>query len=355
MSARDTSLTVLEPGLVTLRLGRLSFLFARRALLADGLLALGLVFAMYIALQAGSTWISAGELWAVLSGHGEPGPQLLVYEFRLPRVLVGLLAGAALGLAGGLLQTLTRNRLATPDLLGLADGATLAMLLALLAGSTGMLGPWWVGPLGALGAVGLLMLLAGNMGTQGQRLLIVGLALGALLRAGLELAMSRQELLHASALYSWSLGSLNGRGYTAAIPLAVALGVLLPITLLSHRRLALLRFEPDLASSLGLSLRMCQWQALLTAVVLAGLAIGLCGPIAFVALAAPLLAEKLNGGGRLALLGSALAGAILVVLADTVARIILPDTDLPVGVVCKLLGGPCLLWLLFAERERRHP
>ncbi|PHV11877.1 FecCD family ABC transporter permease [Chitinimonas sp. BJB300] len=355
MSAPDRSSILLEPGLVPVRLGRVSFLFARRALLADGLLAMAVLLAMMFALQAGSTWISPRELLALVSGKGDGAVQLLVYEFRLPRAVVGLLAGAALGLAGCLLQALTRNRLATPDLLGLADGATLAMLLALIAGSTGMLGPWWVGPLGALAAVCLLLLLAGRMGTQGQRLLIVGLALGALLRAGLELAMSRQELLHASALYSWSLGSLNGRGYTAALPLAVGLVVLLPITLFSHRRLVLLRFESDLASSLGLSLRMCQWQALLTAVALAGLAIGLCGPIAFVALAAPLLAEKLSGGGRLALLGSALAGSMLVVLADTVARILVPDTDLPVGVVCKLLGGPCLLWLLFAEHERRHP
>lgn len=349
MSQRES---ILEPALWLLRWRGYSLLLQRRALAADAGLALALLLAIGLALLAGSSWLAPTDLLAVLSGKASAAQRLLLLEFRLPRVMLGALAGAALGLAGCLLQLLSRNRLATPDMLGLADGATLAMLLALLAGSSGMLGPWWVGPLGALLALGLLLLLAGRHGRHGARLLIVGLALASLLRAVLELALSRQELLHASALYAWSLGSLNGRGYGEALPLALALLALLPLLAISQRRLALLQFQPALARSLGLAVGRSVWQTLLCAVLLAGLAIGLCGPIAFVAMAAPLLADRLGGGGRVPLLGSALAGAVLVVLADTLARCLLSDAELPVGVICKLLGGPCLLWLLLGNKER---
>jgi len=342
----------MEVGLQLLRCGRFSLLFARRSAWASlGLCGL-LAAAVAVALMAGSTWLSPQQLLSVLRGQGAPGLQLLVLEFRLPRILVGLLAGAALGLAGCLIQALTRNRLATPDLLGVADGATLGVFVTLISSTAGMFGPWWVGPLGALGAVVLLLIAAGNLGRRGQRLLIVGLALSSLLRAVTELALSRQELMHASALYAWSIGSLNGRSYAAAAPLAAGLLILLPLTLSSTRRLALLRFELEIASGLGLPLRTTQWQALLSAVLLAGLAVGVCGPIAFVALAAPFIAERLVGGGRIALLSAALVGALLVVFADTLGRILLAAAELPVGVICNLLGGPFLLWLLLSERNK---
>ncbi|WP_211441942.1 FecCD family ABC transporter permease [Collimonas humicola] len=342
----------LESGAQLLRCGRFSLLFARRSLWAGlGLCAL-LSAAVGVALMAGSTWLSPQQLLAVLRGQGAPGLQLLVLEFRLPRILVGLLAGIALGLAGCLIQALTRNRLATPDLLGVADGATLGVFVALISSAAGMFGPWWVGPLGALGAVLLLLIASGNLGRRGQRLLIVGLALSSLLRAVTELALSRQELMHASSLYAWSIGSLNGRSYAAVAPLAIGLLILLPLTMLSTRRLALLRFDLEIASGLGLPVRATQWQALLSAVLLAGLAVGVCGPIAFVALAAPFIAERLVGGGRIALFSAALTGALLVVGADTLGRVLLAAAELPVGVICNLLGGPFLLWLLLSERKK---
>ncbi|CDG83713.1 FecCD family ABC transporter permease [Janthinobacterium agaricidamnosum] len=342
----------LEPGLHAWRRGGVSLLYAGRSLWVTGVLCLLLAATVGLGLMAGSSWISPQQLLALLRGEGAPGMQLLVLEFRLPRLLVGLLAGMALGLAGCLVQALTRNRLATPDLLGVADGATLGVFVALIGSASGMFGPWWVGPLGALGAVVLLLIAAGNLGRRGQRLLIVGLALASLLRAVTELALSRQELMHASALYAWSIGSLNGRGYAAAAPLAAGLLLLLPLTLLCSRRLALLRFDLEIAGSLGLPVRTTQWQALLTAVLLAGLAVGVCGPIAFVALAAPFVAERLVGGGRIALFSAALVGALLVSGADTLGRVLLSAAELPVGVICNLLGGPFLLWLLLSERNK---
>lgn len=329
-----------SPGNAHLRLGPWSLLFDLAGLRRLALLAVLAVAVLALSLMAGARWLTPTELLEGLQGQRSLG---LLLEMRLPRVLVGLMAGAALGCAGWLLQIMTGNRLATPDILGVADGAALAIFLVLAGG--GMMGPWWVGPAGALAALALLLLASGGIGLRGRTVLVVGLGLASLVRAATEIALSRQELMHASALYAWSVGSLNGRGLDSALPLALGLALLLPVSLLAARRMALLRFDPDLARALGLPLRATQWQALLIAVLLAGLAIGVCGPIAFIALAAPFFA------GRAGLPGALLAGGALVACADTLGRTVINGAELPAGVICNLLGGPFLLWLLLRERH----
>jgi iron complex transport system permease protein len=314
-------------------------------------LALLLVLACGVALGAGPTSLDLAQLYAALNGHGPEGLQLLVNELRLPRVVAGALAGLALGSAGCLVQALTRNRLATPDILGVSDGATLGIFVGLIAGGSGLMGPWWWGPLGAFAALAALLLAAGRMDARGHAVLIVGIGVASLLRAVTELALSRQELMHASALYTWSVGSLAGRGYAAALPLAACLLLALPPALLLSRRLALLRLGTDMASTLGVPVRATQWQALLLAVLLAGMAVGVCGPIAFIALAAPYIAARLEGSQGIALPSAALTGALLVVAADALGRLVLDGAELPAGVICNLLGGPFLLWLLLSERN----
>jgi iron complex transport system permease protein len=346
----QTHTSPLERGVHALRLGPLSALLVWRRVAAIGLL-LALLTALAVwALASGATGLSANDWVQVLSGHGSAAQNLLVWEFRWPRIVVAMLAGALLGLAGVLLQTLMHNRLASPDLMGVSDGATLAMLLALLAGGGSLLGPWWVGVAGALAATALLLLAAGGLGQRGQQVLIVGLAVAVLLHAATELVLSRQSLQHAGAIYSWSIGSLNGRGFETATPLAWALAFVLPGTWLLARRITLLQLDADLARALGLSLRSTQWQTLALATAAAGLAVGVCGPVAFVALAAPLIASRLSGGGHVPLTAAALSGAALVLAADTLGRTTLPTAELPVGVICNLLGGPFLLCLL----HRKH-
>lgn len=339
-----------EAGIDCVRGQRWSILIARRALAAKLALAAALLPVACLALCAGASWVTPALVLAALADTGPAGAQLLVNELRLPRVIAALLAGAALGAAGCLVQALSRNRLATPDMLGVSDGATLGIFVGLVAGATGLLGPWWSGPLGALAALAVLALAAGRMDSRGHAVLVVGIGVASLLRAITELALSRQELMHASALYAWSVGSLAGRGYAAALPLAAGLALLLPPALLLSRPLALLRLGVDTAASLGVAVRATQWAALLLAVLLAGLAVGVCGPIAFVALAAPFVASRLEGAQRIALVSAALAGALLVALADTLGRVVLEGAELPAGVICNLLGGPFLLWILLTER-----
>ena len=211
----------------------------------------------------------------------------------------------------------------------------------------------------ALGAAVLLvaMLMLGAAGSRGgvAALLVIGIGVASLLRALTELLLSRQELMHASALYSWSVGSLAGRGYEAALPLSLALVVLAPPALLLARRLDVLRLGAGLATSLGAPVRRLQWLALLLAAMLAGLAVGVCGPIAFVALASPFIASRLAGGGRIAAASAAITGALLVVCADSLGRIALSGAELPAGVICNLLGGPFLLWLLLRGSAGESP
>lgn len=349
-----TSMTqtfAIESGLHCVRTRRWSILVAHRSLKAVlGLAALLLPVAC-LALCAGASWLTPLQVFAALANTGPASVQLLVNELRLPRVLAGLLAGAALGAAGCLVQALSRNRLATPDMLGVADGATLGIFVALVAGGTGLMGPWWSGPLGALAALAVLALAAGRMDSRGHAVLVVGIGVASLLRAVTELALSGQELMHASALYVWSVGSLAGRGYAAALPLATGLALLLPLALLLVRPLSLLRLGLDTAAALGVPVRSTQWAALLLAVLLAGLAVGVCGPIAFVALAAPFIASRLEGNERIGLVSAALAGALLVIAADTLGRIVFEGAELPAGVICNLLGGPFLLWILLTERS----
>lgn len=309
------------------------------------MLVAALMLACAIALCAGARWLSGAELLDALARRGPAGIQLLVHELRMPRVVAGLLAGCALGIAGCLVQALSRNRLASPDILGVSDGAALGIFAGLVASGTGLMGPWWTGPLGALAALAILALAARGLQGRPQAVLVVGIGVASLLRAVTELILSRQELMHASALYSWSSGSLAARGYAAAQPLALALLLAVPPALLLARRLDLLRLGTDIAASLGAPVRRMQWQSLVLAVLLAGMAVGVCGPIAFVALAAPLIASRMAGGG-VALAGAGAAGALLVVCADAVGRLVLDGAELPAGVICNLLGGPFLLWLL---------
>ncbi|QZA78745.1 iron ABC transporter permease [Deefgea tanakiae] len=328
-----------------------SILFSMESLLGTLNILLILLGAIVVSLMLGSTMLSPEAVIQALLGEGSRASQILVVEIRLPRIIAGLVAGAALGLSGCLIQTMARNPLASPDLLGISQGATLAVVLGLLLGSSGLLGDWTLAVFGAALAALLVMLAAGRTGHQGYRVLIVGLGIATLLRAAAELLLSTINLQHASELYAWSIGSLIGRGYTASLPTALGLLFLLPCAVLLSRQLAVLRFEPDLASSLGLNVKRVQLWTLLLSIALAALGVSIGGPIAFISLTAPILARHFSAANQVPLTRSALIGALIVVCADTFGRSAGGSTEVPVGVITCLMGGPFLLWILL-RRER---
>ncbi|MFC5662239.1 Fe(3+)-hydroxamate ABC transporter permease FhuB [Kitasatospora misakiensis] len=336
-----------RPDLVVRR-GALSLLLPRRSALAALGLAAVLLAAVVVSAHAGQSELDLGSTFRAVFGHGDRLDVLLVQKFRLGRIVAGLAAGAALGLAGCLTQTLARNRLATPELLGVNDGATAAVLISVTA--SGAFGAWWAGPVGALAAVAVVTAVSGGLGARGYRVLVVGLAMSALASAIIQVAMARRSLSSASSLYVWTSGSLNGRDYEVATPVLIGLAVLVPLALVAARRLAVLRFDDNVASSLGVDPGRVRLVCLLLAVALAGLAVGICGPVGFVALAAPVVAGRLAGPARVPVLGSALVGAVLVVLADTLGRVLISGVEIPVGIVTTVLGGPFLLWVLLGRK-----
>ncbi|MEU6285090.1 iron ABC transporter permease [Streptomyces sp. NPDC047028] len=337
---------LVPPDSVVLRTGTLSWLFPRRSALAAALLVPLLVLLTALAVAASSTGMSLSDTLSGLFGTADPGTVMIVQDFRLPRVFVGIMVGGALGVAGCLTQTLAGNRLATPDLLGVNEGATAAVVASAAGSSTGMIGHWWLGPLGAVAAAVLVVLCAGGAGSAGYRLLVVGIGVSTFIGAVGDLVMSRENDNTAGGVFLWAVGSLNGRDWSVGTPLLVVLLFLLPLALAAGHRLQLLRFDDDTAAGLGADPRRLRAAALALAVALAGTAVGVGGPVAFVALAAPILAGRLGGPTRVPVLGSALTGAGLITAADALARVAAP-VELPVGVVTSVLGGPFLLWVLF--------
>lgn len=337
---------------LVLRTGTLSWLFPRRtALVVLGLTAVAAVVVV-LASFASSTGMSPADTLAGLLGTGTRGQVLLVREFRLPRILVGLMVGAALGVSGCLTQTLAGNRLATPDVIGVNEGASAAVVASVVGSGTAMVGDWWLGPLGAAGAAVLVVLAAGGTGTRGYRVLVVGIGVSTVIGAVTDLVMSRQNENTAGGVFLWSVGSLNGRDFSVGAPLLACLAVLIPLALIAGRRLDVMRFDDDMAAALGLNVPLMRGLTLALAVALAGVAVGIGGPIAFVALAAPVVAGRLCGPTRVPVIGSALTGAILIGAADALGRIVAP-VEIPVGVVTSVLGGPFLLWVLFSDGTRR--
>ncbi|WP_439674169.1 Fe(3+)-hydroxamate ABC transporter permease FhuB [Embleya sp. MST-111070] len=337
------------PEHLVVRRGRFSLLLPGRAVLATTLLAVALAAAIVVSVYSGRRELGLVRTFDAILGRGDRFDVLLVREFRLGRIVAGAAAGAALGVAGCLTQTLARNRLATPELLGVNDGATAAVLVSVSFSASGSFGAWWAGPIGALVAAVVVTAVAGGLGRRGYRVLVVGLALSALASAITQVVLARRSLNSASALYVWSSGSLNGRGYSVAWPVLIGLAVLVPLALALGRKLDVLRFDDSTASSLGLDPGRIRLICLVAAVCLAGLAVGVCGPVGFVALAAPVIAARLTGPLRVPILGSMLVGAILIVLADMLGRIVLDGAEIPVGVVTTVLGGPFLLWVLLGR------
>ncbi|MEV0645316.1 iron ABC transporter permease [Phytomonospora sp. NPDC050363] len=343
-------MSTLPPDSLALRLGGRSVLLPKRATVVALSIVVLLALAVVASIAVGNGRTVGWRAVEAFFGGQNSFARRTVFDFRLPRVIAGAVAGAALGLAGCLTQTLARNRLATPDLVGVNDGATVGVLITVLGSTTASIGAWWAGPLGAIAAAVLVVAIAGGMGTAGYRVLVVGLALSVTIEAFTELILARQQVDVARGVWGWTIGNLNSRGYDVALPVLAGLAVLVPLALLASRKLNMLRFGDDTAATLGVVPGRWRLYALAVAVGLAGLAVGIGGPVAFVAMAAPIVASRLAGAARVPVVTAALTGALLVVCADTLGRAFGP-VEVPVGVLASLLGGPFLLWVLLSERS----
>ncbi|NGO71060.1 iron chelate uptake ABC transporter family permease subunit [Streptomyces boncukensis] len=323
-----------------------SGVFRPRLLALCALLAAAVVGLFCWGLSFGDFPIAVTDVVRALFGSADPGTELVVRELRLPRALVGLLAGIAFGVSGGLFQTLTRNPLASPDMIGLTQGAGTAVVAGIVLGWDGGLGTQTLGLLGALTTALLVYVLAWRRGTTGYRIILVGIGIAWICTSATDYLVARGGRFQAQAALGWLVGNLNNRTWTHVTPLAVAMAVLLPTALLLGRLLRTVQLGHDVATGLGTRVQTVHLAVLLTGVGLVAFATAAAGPVAFVALAAPQIAQRLAGTAWPPPVAAGLTGAAMVLGSDLIARTLISGTELPVGVVTGVLGAPVLLWLL---------
>ncbi|MFJ7102796.1 FecCD family ABC transporter permease [Streptomyces albogriseolus] len=312
------------------------------------LLALG---ASVLLIGTGDFPMSASDVLSSLVGQGTEGQEFIVTELRLPRVLVGLLVGASLGIGGALFQSISRNPLGSPDILGLGQGATAGALtvIVLFSGSANQV---------ALGALtgGLLTgiaiyVLAWKRGVHGYRLVLVGIGVSAVVTAVNGYLLTKSDIVDAARAVVWMTGSLDGRDWDQVWPLLALCAVLVPVVLANSRALRMTEMGDDVSNALGVRVERLRLVLMLSAVLLTASATAAAGPVSFVALTAPQLARRLTRSPGPNLVASMCMGAALLVLADFVSQRAFGAEQLPVGVVTGVVGGVYLLWLLVTERR----
>ena len=307
------------------------------------LLAIVVVFALSLAV--GDFPVPLGDLPGLLLGQGVGRAAYVVTELRLPRAVTGVLVGVAFGTSGALFQRLLRNPLASPDVIGVTQGASAAAVVAIVLFGAGGAVVSVAALAGALLTGATIYLLARRGGVHGYRLVLVGVGVGAVLTSVVSYLMTWADVTLAQQALVWLTGNLNGRGWDHAGPLAAALVVLLPAALLLGRALTGLQLGDDTAAGLGVDVERSRVALLLVAVALTAFATAAAGPVAFVAFVANPIATRLVGGARAGLVPAALTGALVVLLGDFAAQHLL-GAQLPVGVVTGAVGAPYLLWLL---------
>ncbi|MGW4843260.1 FecCD family ABC transporter permease [Nocardia brasiliensis] len=312
-----------------------------------------LAAACLLSLIVGTKAIPLGEVWAALWGGDGSPDHLIVTEYRLPRTVLGLLAGLALGVAGCLMQGLTRNPLADPGLLGINAGAAFAITLAVaFLGVTQITAYVWFGFAGAA-LVSLVVYRLGTAGRQGSdpiRLTLAGVAVTAVL-SGLTKGLILLNPKAFEEWRQWDSGSLTGRGYDVIAGAAPFIVVGLLAAVIAARSLNALALGDDLARSLGVHVGRSRLLTAVALTLLCGTATAAVGPITFVGLAVPHVARWIVGPDQRWIIAySMLLAPILVLGSDVLGRIIIRPDEVPAGLVTAFLGAPVLIWL--ARRDR---
>ena len=302
-----------------------------------------LVFA--VTLMIGNSFYGPAEVIRVILGETVPGASFTVGELRLPRATMGLLAGFAFGIAGVTFQTMLRNPLASPDIIGISSGASVAAVFGLIVLSLDETAVSFLALGGALVTAATIYLLSHRGGFAGTRLILIGIGVAAMLDSAVTYILSRAAAWDLQTAMQWLTGSLNGATWSGVLPLALASAVLVPLVLSQGRGLGMLRLGDDTAASLGVSVARTRALLIVSAVALLAFATAACGPIAFVAFMAGPIASRIIGSGASPLLPAGLVGALLVLVADLIGQFAF-DSRYPVGVITGALGAPYLVFLL---------
>lgn len=334
---------------VVLRLGGMSVRTHRRSLVAGAVLGLAALVLLVLSVSQGDDVIPAPDVVRALLGEAGPRTTFVIQELRLPRALTALLVGAALGISGAIFQSITRNPLGSPDVVGFTEGAAAAAVLQILVLGGGALATASGAVLGGLVTALLVYGLAYRGGVQGFRLVLVGIGFSSLLASVTAYLVARANLSAAQGARVWLTGSLDGRGWEHVGPVALALAVLLPLLVLLAAPLRTSELGDDVAAGLGIRVERTRFALVVVGVLLCAVAVASAGPVPFVALAAPQLARKLTRADGPCLAAAGAMGAVLLTAADLAGRTLFGAVELPVGVLTGAIGGVYLIWLLSRE------
>lgn len=328
----------------------ISLRFDRRAAVV-GVVIVGLVVAVGIyTLSTGASATPIRDVFSALVGRGDHRTQMLVVEWRLPRLLFAVFCGIALGMSGALFQSLTRSPLGSPDIIGFSAGSyTGALFVMLVAGSVGYRDIAAGALIGGILTAALVYGLSYRGGVEGFRLIIMGIGVSAVLGSVNSYLMLKADLPDAMVAAAWGAGSLNGLGFDQFWPMFGLLVLLVPLTLMLGPAMRQLEMGDDAAKALGLRTEPYRLAAVVVGVALTALVTAAAGPISFIALAAPQIARRITRAPGVGLIPAGVVGALLLAGADVISI----GIQLPVGIITVSIGGSYLIWLLIGEYRRR--
>ncbi|WP_334122398.1 FecCD family ABC transporter permease [Glutamicibacter sp.] len=347
-----TSTRFIPRGYWLLTVGRATILVHRRSGIVALLLLLGAVAVAGFTVATGTYQLSADNVLEVFFGGGSQLDQFIVLDQRVPRAIAALLVGAALGASGSIFQSVSRNPLGSPDIVGFTTGAATGGLLVILLAGANSAASIMAGTLiGGLVTAAVVLLFALRRFMSGDRIILAGVAIGAMLAAVNDYLISRASIENAETAKSWQYGSLNAISWAPIIPLVCVVALAIPAALIASRVLRIMELGEDTAFGVGVNLKRARLGTMAVGVLLAAIAVATAGPIGFLALAAPQLARKLSGAPGISVAASTTMGAMVLVLADLLAQRLLAPFQIPVGLVTGALGGAYLLWLLTFARS----
>lgn len=335
-----------------LRPGGLSFVWRPRVAAVCAALALAGAALCLVLLGTGTLAFTPAEVLGALTGGSDNATaSRVVLRIRLPRVLTAILVGASLGMAGSIFQSISRNALGSPDIIGFTTGAATGAVVQIILYDAGPLETSLAAVLAGIATAALVFALSRRGGTTGgYRLVLVGVGMGATLSGVNTVLLVMGDLDQAMSAQLWLAGSLNTRTWSHVAPAALGFLAILPIAILHARRLDLLEMGDDAASQLGVAPERTRLVMVMAAVGLTAIATAAAGPIAFIALAAPQLARRLTRSPDVPLAAGAMMGAVLLLAADLVSQRLPLDATMPIGLTTGMLGGLYLLWLLGRSR-----
>lgn len=341
-----------EEMLPGLRVGGWSFVWRPWMVLVT-LLLTALTFLVFcLSIGIGDFTIGLPQVLQTIFGQGARVDEFVIMDLRMPRALCGLVVGVALGISGALTQSIARNPLASPDILGIMSGASATAVFLVTTAGASSVGLPTAALAGGLGTGLLVYFLAWRRGIDGLRLILIGISVSAVMQAITTWLLVLADIRDVGRAQAWLVGSLEGRSWEEvwiALWGTVALTV---IVLCIAFQLRPMHFGDDVAAGLGVRFSLVRAVLLLCAVLLAGFAVSAAGPVPFVALIAPQITMRLLRSPVPPLVASGLLGALLLISSDLIARTVLPDS-LPVGIVTAVIGGPFLVYLLVRANLKR--